>query len=155
MQENKEYLTKEKFDELSLELDHLRKVKRKEVAERLEYARSLGDLAENAEYHEARGEQANIEDRIAKLEAIFKSAEIISSHHGGEVSVGSVVVVQKENEKESWTYTIVGSEEADIRAGKISISSPFGQSILGKKKGQAFSFNTPSGLVKYKVVSIK
>jgi transcription elongation factor GreA len=156
MEESKEYLTKEKFDQLSEELEHLRRVKRKEVAEHLEYARSLGDLAENAEYHEAREEQANVEDRISKIESILKSAEIISSHaSGGEVKVGSVVVVQKENQKENHTYTLVGSEEADMNAGKISIRSPFGQSILGKKKGQAFSFNTPSGPVKYKVVNIK
>jgi transcription elongation factor GreA len=155
MQESKEYLTKEKFDELTTELNQLIKVKRKEIAERLGYARSLGDLAENAEYHEAREEQGHIEDRIAKLESILKSAEIISLQHGGEVEIGSVVIVQKENKKENQTYTMVGSEEADLSSGKISISSPFGQSVLGKRKGQDFSFKTPTGLVKYKVVKVK
>jgi transcription elongation factor GreA len=155
MQESKEYLTKEKFDELTAELDQLIKVKRKEIAERLEYARSLGDLSENAEYHEAREEQGHIEDRIAKLKSILKSAEIISAQHGEEVEIGSVVLVQKENEKENRTYAIVGSEEANLSNGKISISSPFGQSIIGKRKGQDFSFKTPTGLVKYKVVKVK
>lgn len=156
MEENKEYLTQEKFEELTLELENLKKVRRKEVAEHLEYARSLGDLAENAEYHEAREEQANVEDRISKLETILKSAEIISTtSHGKEVTVGSVVTVQKEGKKDSDTYTIVGSEEADMSSGKISIKSPFGQAVLGTKKGQTFSFKTPKGEVKYKVLTVK
>jgi transcription elongation factor GreA len=154
-QEEKEYLTQEKFDELTAELNQLIKVKRKEIAERLEYARSLGDLSENAEYHEAREEQGHIEDRVAKLETILKTAEIVSAHHSSEADIGSEVVVQKEGEKDNNTYTIVGSEEADLSSGKISISSPFGQSIIGKKKGQEFSFKAPAGLVKYKVVKVK
>ena len=156
MKDDKEYLTQEKFEELTKELENLKKIKRKEVAEHLEYARSLGDLAENAEYHEAREEQANVEDRISKLEAILKTAEIISSHvQGKEVTIGSVVTVQKEGEKGTNTYTIVGSEEANTALGKISIRSPFGEAIIGKKKSQIFSFKTPSGHVKYKLISVK
>lgn len=153
--ENEEYLTQEKFDELSKELDFLKKVKRREIAESLEYARSLGDLSENAEYQEARADQANVEDRIIKLESLLKTAKIISSPDKNEVGVGSIVTVQKEKASGSQIYTIVGSEESDTSSGKISIKSPLGQAVLGKKKGELFSFKTPGGTVKYKVLSIK
>ena len=150
-----EYLTKEKFSELTKELDFLKKTKRKEIAEHLEYARSLGDLSENAEYQEARGDQANVEDRIARLEVLLKSAKITGSHSSEEITISSVVTVEKEKGGGQKTYTIVGSEEADISKGKVSNKSPFGHSILGKKKGEVFSFNTPQGQVKYKVVNIR
>ncbi len=152
---NSEYLTQDKFDELSKELDFLKKVKRKEIAEQLEYARSLGDLSENAEYHEAREEQANLEDRIIRLENLLKTASIISASGTKDVLVGSVVTVQKEKESDSKTYTIVGSEEADMATGKISVRSPFGEAVLGKKKGDLFSFKTPAGVAKYKILSVK
>jgi len=150
-----EYLTKEKFNELTKELDHLKKTKRKEIAEHLEYARSLGDLSENAEYQEARGDQANVEDRIARLEILLKSAKITGSHSNEEVTVSSVVTVEKEKGDGPKTFIIVGSEEADISKGKVSNRSPFGQAVLRKKKGETFSFNTPQGPVKYKVIDIK
>ena len=155
--ENIEYLTQEKFDELKKELEYLKREKRKESAEQLEYARSLGDLSENAEYHEARNEQANVEDRIARLESLLKTAQIISADHSKDkqVTVGSLVTVQKEKEKETQTYTIVGSEEADMAAGKISTKSPLGQAVLGKKKGESFSFKTPIGTANYKIINFK
>ncbi len=148
-----EYLTKEKFDEFTKELAQLKGVKRKEVAENLEYAKSLGDLSENAEYHEARDIQGNVEDRIAKLEELLKSATIISGTPGSLVNVGSEVTVEKEGKK--YNYTLVGSEESDVVANKISIRSPFGQAILGKKKGDSFSFTAPSGELAYKVLEVK
>ncbi|MEK7062878.1 MAG: transcription elongation factor GreA [Patescibacteria group bacterium] len=150
-----EYLTKEKYDEFVHELDFLKKVRRKEVAESLEYAKSLGDLSENAEYHEARDIQATIEDRIAHLESILKTAKIVSSHNTDAVTVGSVVTVVKEGASEEKTYTLVGAEESNITSGKISVSSPFGQAILGAKKGDSFTFSAPSGPITYKVVLIK
>lgn len=150
-----EYLTKEKYEELVKELDNLKKVKRKEVAESLEYAKSLGDLSENAEYQEAREWQANIEDRIAKLESILKSAEIISSYHGDTAGIGSTVTIQKQGETANKIYKIVGSEEADMSAGKLSNKSPIGSAIIGKKKGQTFSCGTPSGVVSYKIIEVK
>lgn len=150
-----EYLTKEKYDELVKELDNLKKVKRKEVAESLEYAKSLGDLSENAEYQEAREWQANIEDRIAKIESILKSAEIISNYHGETVGIGSTATIQKKGENVSKVYKIVGSEEADMNAGKLSNKSPIGVAIMGKKKGQTFSCSTPSGTVSYKIIDVK
>ena len=133
-----EYLTREKYDELVKELDHLKKITRKEVAESLEYAKSLGDLSENAEYQEAREWQANIEDRIAKLEAILKSAEIVSSHHGANVCIGSTVTIQKKGDSVNKTYKIVGSEEADMNAGKLSNKSPIGVALMGKKRKSLF-----------------
>ena len=148
-----EYLTKEKFEEFTKELAELKGVRRKEVAESLEYAKSLGDLAENAEYHEARDNQATIEDRIAKLEDLLKNASIVSGNHGGVVNVGSVVTVEKDHKK--FVYSIVGSEEADVVTNKISIRSPFGQAIVGKKKGDNFSFTAPSGELSYKVLEVK
>ena len=154
MHEEKEYLTKEKYQSLVDELDHLKKVKRKEVAENLEFAKALGDLSENAEYHEAREEQATIEDRIAKIESILKTAEIVTLHHSNIVDVGSTVTVKKEGEKGDIVYKIVGSEEANMAEGKISFKSPLGQSMLGKKKGDSFKFVAPKGTFSYKVVDI-
>ena len=146
---DKEYLTQEKFDELTKELAYLRGTRRKEVAESLEYAKQLGDLSENAEYHEARDQQATTEDRISKLELLLKNASIVSGETSNTVGVGSVVVVKKDDKK--ITYTIVGSEEANVVEGKISIRSPFGQAIMGKKKGEDFSFETPNGVVQYHI----
>lgn len=150
----KEYLTKEKFEALKEELKNLETVKRKEIAEHLEYARSLGDLSENAEYHDARNEQAEIESRIEQLQYILKNAEIIKPHHSESIEVGSTVTIKKEKENETATYQIVGTEESDMSSGKISHQSPLGSALLGKKIGDKFSFKTPKGNVNYTVVSI-
>ena len=148
-----EYLTQEKFDEFKKELVQLKSVKRKEVAASLEYAKSLGDLKENAEYHEARDVQATVEDRISKLEELLKDATIVSGNHAGIVNVGSVVTVERGDKK--LVYSIVGSEEADVATGKISIKSPFGQAIVGKKKGDSFAFQAPNGELSYKIIEVK
>lgn len=148
-----EYLTQEKFDEFTKELHELKSVKRREVAESLEFAKQLGDLAENAEYHEARDAQANVEDRIAKLEALLKNAIIVSENKTGTIGVGSVVVVEKDGKKSE--FTIVGSEESDVSSNKISVKSPFGVAIIGKKKGDTFTFEAPSGTISYKVIDAK
>ena len=153
--EEKEYLTKEKCQALKEELDYLKKTKRREVAEQLEYAKSLGDLSENAEYHEARDMQGVVEDRINKLEAVIKSAVIVSSHSTEVVAVGSVVTVVKSGDKNEKIYTIVGGEESDLSSGKISVHSPFGEVIMGKKKNQSFTYNAPSGSITYKIIDIK
>src|SRR3989344_3240259 len=130
MHGGEDYLTKEKFQELEKELGHLKTVKRKEVAEALEYAKSLGDLSENQEYQEARDSQAILEDRINRLEAILKSAKIISTKSTNVVSVGSVVALEKESDKSRKSYTMVGSEEADAARGKISTRSPLGLAVV-------------------------
>ena len=153
--EEKEYLTKERHKTLSEELEYLKKTKRREVAEQLEYAKSLGDLSENAEYHEARDMQGIVEDRIQKLESILKNAIIVSSHGTDAVAVGSVVTVSKGGDKSEKVYTVVGGEESDLSSGKISIHSPFGEAVVGKKKGQSFTYNAPSGPITYKIIEIK
>lgn len=150
-----EFLTKEKFDELQKELDFLKTIRRKEIAENLEYARSLGDISENAEYHEARELQASTEDRINKLDSILKSAKIVNQKNTNEVSLGSAVEIQKEGEKDVRSYKIVGSEEANMQERKISHLSPLGEAMMGKKKGESFTFTTPNGKMNYKVVGIK
>lgn len=156
MSAEKQYLSKDKYEELKKELDHLKTVRRKEVAEGLEYARSLGDLAENSEYQEARNLQASTEERISKLELILQSAKIVSHAPTGDVvGLGSVVTVKKETEKESREYQVVGTEEADMGKQKISYVSPLGEAMMGKKKGESFTFQTPSGKMTYKIVDIK
>ncbi len=157
MKEEREYLTKEKFEQLNAELKDLKTVKRKEVAESLDYARGLGDLSENAEYHEARELQANIEDRIAKLESMLKNATIMSGEpaHGEHVRIGTAVTVEKHGDKTHKKFKIVGSEETDMAQGKLSNRSPLGAAILGKKVGENFSFNSPAGTMTYKVISIE
>lgn len=154
MSEDKEYLTKEKFDDIKKELEILKHEKRQEVAKNLEYAKSLGDLSENAEYHDAREAQASLEDRIKTLESLVMSAEIIEGHDTNIVSAGSQVTLSKKGSKDTLEFTLVGSEEADMSQGKISNKSPLGQAMVGKKKGEEFTFETPGGSVTYKVVSI-
>jgi transcription elongation factor GreA len=149
------YLSKEKFDELTQELEHLKTVRRREIAEQLEYARSLGDLSENAEYEEARNLQAASEDRIRTIEAELSRARIIEHSKGNTVSLGNTVTIQKQGEKEEHTYEIVGSAEANMQEHKISHLSPLGSALMGKKKGDVFSFDTPKGSQKYKIVNIK
>lgn len=155
MTEEKEYLTKEKFAELSKELDHLKKTKRREVADSLEYAKSMGDLSENQEYQEARDMQAGVEERIGKLENILKHAEIMGAHHGDVVTIGSTLVVKKSGGDDKKTYQLVGSEEADIVKGKISNHSPIGMAVMGKKKGAKFTISTPKGKAEYEIVDVK
>ena len=155
MNAGQEYLTKEKFKELEKELGHLKTVKRKEIAEALEYAKSLGDFSENQEYQEARDSQAILEDRISRLELILKSAKIVSTQSTNIVGAGSVITIEKEVDKSRKFYTMVGSEEADATLGKISLNSPLGLAAMGKSKGETFSFETPSGMMSYKIIDIK
>lgn len=155
MLDQKEYLTKEKLDELVKELDYLKKTKRREVADSLEYAKSMGDLSENAEYQEARDMQAEVEERIGKIENILKNAEILHAQKGGNVNIGSTVVVKKSGDKDAKTYQVVGSEEADISKGKVSNESPIGTAIMGKKKGDKFDIMTPKGKTGYEIVDVK
>ncbi len=152
-----QYLTKEKYDSLVKELEVLKSEKRKEVAENLEYAKSLGDLSENAEYHEARAMQAELEDRIAKLEGIIKMSVIVPEKrgHGDKVEIGSKIVLEKEPSRDKVAYTIVGSEEVDLAQNKISSASPLGLAVSGKKKGERISIKTLKGIVWYQIVSVE
>lgn len=156
MNDQQSYLTAEKFDELKKELDQLKTVRRKEIAESLEYARSLGDLSENAEYQEARDMQAAIEERITHLEKVIKEAKIVAHDKKGDVVVlGSVVTIKKDKDKDNHTYTIVGSEEANIHERKLSYLSPLGEALMGRVKGDEFAFDTPAGKQKYKVIKVE
>jgi len=154
MAQKKELMTKETHAALERELQQLVSVRRKEVAAALEAAKSQGDLSENAEYHEAREEQAMVEHRIGQIEEMLKYAEIVKRHSSDIVEVGATVVVKKPDGAKA-TYTLVGSEETDIAAGKISYQSPLGQALLGKKKGECAIVTTPKGEVCYDVVEIK
>jgi len=149
------YFTQEKFEELTKELEYLKTTKRKEIAENLEYARSLGDLSENAEYQEAREMQATTEERIGQLEVILKNPKIVSHKKGDTVSLGSIVVIKKQNETETRQYSIVGSEEANMQERKISYLSPLGEAMMGKKKGDSFTFETPNGKMNYTILSVE
>lgn len=150
-----QYITGEKQKQLEVELAELKGPKRKEILEALEYAKSLGDLSENAEYHQAREEQAKLEDRIMKIEMILKDSLVVEKHHTTVVEVGSTVTVKKEGDKEKRVFTIVGSEEADTAAGKISHTSPLGEALIGKKKGDSTTFTTPKGAISYTIVDVE
>jgi len=139
------YISKEGLEELRERLHALKTEKRKEIAERLEHAKTLGDLSENAEYQETKEEQSLVESQIAELEDSLRDAVVI--HKGLEtdkVAIGSTVVVQSSRHGEE-TYTIVGSEEADPGAGKISNESPIGKAFLGKHIGDTADVKTPGG----------
>lgn len=148
-------VSQEKFDEVVKELETLKTVRRTEVAKNLEYARSLGDLSENAEYQEARELQAATEERIRKLEELVKRAKIVTDGKKKDiVGFGSSVSIQKEGTSELHEYTIVGSEEADMRAHKLSHVSPLGAAMMGKKKGDVFTFETPNGKQTYTIEKV-
>jgi len=156
MNDDKEYLSQEKYDELKKELEYLRSTGRKKVLVDLEYAKSLGDLSENAEYHEARSKQAELEDRIAVLEPLLKSAVIVAHKDTDIASMGSIIVLQKQGDKAERTIEIVGTEEADVEKGKLSNKSPLGQAVMGKKKGDPVLFKTPNGdSVSYTIVDVR
>ena len=154
MEKEKHYLSQEKHLELTRELDELKKVKRREIAERLEFAKSLGDLSENAEYQSAREEQADIEDRINQLDNLLKISEIISINHGSQAEIGSTLTVKKQSGGKEIKYQIVGPEEVDLVAGKISYLSPLGSNLLKKKKGDKVTVLTPKGEVIYEIIRI-
>ena len=153
--QEKEYLTQEKFDELQKELSQLKSERRKEVADALEYAKSLGDLSENAEYQEARDMQAKLEHRISHLEQVIKLAVIVGPRHSDVIGIGSTVIVQKNGEDKERTYCLVGSEEANMAEGKISDQSPLGEAMIGKQKGEKFVCSAPSGDMHYQILEVK
>jgi transcription elongation factor GreA len=145
-------VSQEKFDEMVKELDNLKTVRRTEIAKNLEFARSLGDLSENAEYQEARELQAATEERIRKLEELVKNAKIVTDGKKKDVvGFGSIVSIKKQGGTEVHEYTIVGSEEADMREKKLSHLSPLGAALMGKKKGDSFTFETPNGKQTYTI----
>lgn len=149
-------LTKEGYEKIVAEHEDLVAVKRKEVAERIKEALSYGDISENSEYDAAKNEQAELEERIHKLENMMRKAKIIEESEiaGDRVSVGVRVKVKDMQTKEESEFSIVGSTEADPFEGKISNESLVGAALLGKKKGQSVEIAVPDGTVTYKIVSI-
>lgn len=153
---DKQYLTKERLEELKEELETLKTKKRQEIAERLKAAKEFGDLSENSEYSEARDEQSRVEQRIFELEEFLKETIIIKKGAGAgrdTVGVGSRVTVKKG--KDQFVYEIVGSAEARPEAGKISNESPLGSAFLGHKKGDTVEVVTPAGKSEYEILKIE
>ncbi len=153
---DKKYLTANRLEEVKKELEELKGEKRKDIARRIEDAKNLGDLSENAEYAEAREEQAFNEGKIKELENLIRNAEVIKENNSRKsvVKVGDSVEV-KDSKGNKHTFTIVGSNEADPLNDKISNESPLGKSFLGKNKGDKISTNTPLGEARYKIIKIR
>lgn len=149
-------LTDEGLKKLEEELEQLKTVKRKEIAEKIKVALSFGDLSENSEYDEAKNEQALVESRIASIEATLKNAQVINSKDikTNKVFVGTKVKLLDLEFNEECEYKIVGSNEADPANGKISDESPVGKGILGHRVGQTVEIETPAGVTAYKILEI-
>ena len=150
---NPQYISKERLEELRNELTELKTTKRIEIAERLKTAKDYGDLSENAEYAEARDEQAKVESRILELEDVVKNAVTVRNGCGDQVHVGCRVTVKKNNDV--LVYSIVGTYEAKPEERKISDESPLGKAFLGKKVGETFVVTTPAGSSTYEIMKIE
>ena len=158
MDNKKEFLlTVEGYAKIEKELEILKAVKRKEVAERIKIAISFGDISENAEYDEAKNEQAQLEERILKLENMLRKAVIIdeSKIDSSVVTIGSIVKVKDLDYDEVVEYTIVGSAEADPYEYRISNESPVGRAFLGTKVGDVIEVTIPDGFAKFEIVEIR
>ncbi len=148
-------LSAERLKQMQEELNYLKTVREKEVAELIKEARSFGDLSENSEYDEAKNEQGKLYSRIAQLEEILANCIVIEEEADGDhVRIGCTVVVLDKEFDEEATYKIVGSQEADPMGGLISEDSPFGKALLGKVAGDEVVVDAPSGAVEYKIVSV-
>ena len=147
------YLSEEGYEKLKKELEELKTVQRKEISQRIEEAKKLGDLSENSEYMEAKEALEFNERKIAEMDALFRNVSIISKHRKkGVVEIGSSVSVKAHGK--TTDFTIVGSEEADPATGKISNKSPLGSAFLNKRPGDVVEVHAPKGTVKYEIVEI-
>ena len=157
VEEKKTLLTYSGLKQYQEELEFLKSVKRKEIADKLKVAREQGDLSENAEYDAAKDEQRDIETRIIELESILANAEIIqdTDKSKDKVKMESVVVLHDVDYDEDIEYTIVGSSEADTLHNRISNESPLGAAMIGKKVGETVKVEAPAGEIEYKIVSVK
>lgn len=156
MAEKSVFLTIEGLRKLENELEELKTVGRKEIAARIKVALSFGDISENSEYDQAKNEQAQLEERIAKVEGMLRNAKIIddSEIRTDIITVGSKVIVKDLEYDEEMEYTIVGSAEANPFEGRISNESPVGSSLIGRKRGEVAEVEVPDGIIKYEVVNI-
>lgn len=157
MSDKEVILTPAGLKKLEEELNELKTVKRREVAERIKEAISFGDISENSEYEEAKNEQAFIEGRIITLEKMLRNARVINEDdvNTDVVSVGSTVKLRDIEFDEIVEYTIVGSAESDPAKNKISNESPVGQALLGKRVGSIVDVNVPAGVIQYEILDIK
>ena len=156
MAEIEQMYTKQGYQDLVDELKYLKLTRREEIKEQIAVARGFGDLSENAEYDEARNEQAKVEARIQELEALIENAEIIdeSNMDVRAISLGSVVKLYDEDFEEEITYSIVGSNQADPLEQKISDQSPIGRALMGKKAGDKVTVTAPAGELHFKVLEV-
>jgi transcription elongation factor GreA len=155
MQDKVNYVTADGLERLKAELHELKTVKQRELAERLDAARQLGDLSENAEYQEAKHQLGQVQTRMLQIDQLLKNVMVIEHEPGGAgtVTVGSTVVVQIGGKER--TFEIVGSNEADPSAGRISNESPLGSAFIGHAKGDTVSVNTPGGTNVYVITEVK
>ncbi|AVX14410.1 transcription elongation factor GreA [Stutzerimonas stutzeri] len=143
---------------LEEELKHLKTVLRPQITQAIAEARELGDLKENAEYHAAREQQGMVEARIRDIEGRLQNAQVIdiaSIAPTGKVIFGSTVDIANVETDEQVTYQIVGDDEADIKQGKLSVSSPIARALIGKEEGDVVAVKTPSGLIEYEIVEVR
>ena len=150
-------LTSEGLKKIEQELEHLKSVRRREVAERIKQAREFGDISENSEYEDAKNEQAFIEGRILTLEKMLRNVRLIEEPDGGDpetVTVGSQVRVRDLEDNETYDYTIVGSTEADPAQNRISNESPVGKGLLGAHIGQVLTIGVPAGTIRFEVLEV-
>ena len=149
-------LTPQRLQELQEELNYLKTVREREVAEQLKEARSFGDLSENSEYDEAKNEQGKLYSRINEIEAILADYTLIEEQPASDtaVSLGSQVTVQDLETGDKDQYRVVGSQEADPMAGRISEDSPFGKALMGKEVGDEVTVEAPIGVLRYKLLEI-
>jgi transcription elongation factor GreA len=157
MPEKQIILTAEGLKKIEQKLDHLKSVRRREVAERIKQAIEFGDISENSEYEDAKNEQAFIEGEILTLEKMLRNAKLIDEDEisADVVTIGSTVVLKDLEFGDELEYTIVGSAEADPTESRISNESPVGEAILGRKVGSIVEVNVPAGSLKYEIVDIK
>lgn len=148
-------LTPEGLRSLELELEDLKTVKRRELAERIKLAISYGDLKENSEYHSAKNDQSFMETRVLTIEHMLKKAKVVKNTGTSKVQVGSTVVLNDVEFAEKIEYKIVGTSEADVNANKISYESPLGSSLMNKSVGDVISVNAPMGIISYELLEIR
>lgn len=156
MVEKQVFMTQEGYNKIEEELEELKSVKRKEISDRIKQALEFGDISENSEYDQAKSDQAQLEEKIVKLESMLRDSAIIEedSLSTTEVSIGSTVKLKSENTGETMEITIVGSAEADPFENKVSNESPMGSAIIGLRRNQVAIVPAPGGDIKYKILKI-
>lgn len=156
-EEKSTILTESGLQKLKEQLDYLVSVRRNEISEQIAIARGFGDLSENAEYDEAKKEQAKVEEEITRLQQTIRTATVVGDDEitTEKVSIGTIVKVKDMDEGETYEYAIVGANEADPYEDKISNESPVGAALLGAKRNQIITIEVPMGTLKYKIMSIR